>query len=58
MLHDPMCLDEATCETGFCQCDLIAKVRKAIVDGLKAGLPPSDTRDGAVAIARFATSAI
>ena len=27
MTHDPMCLDEVTCETGCCQCDLIAKVR-------------------------------
>ena len=27
MTHDPMCLDEVTCETGCCQCDLISKVR-------------------------------
>ena len=43
-----------------CQCDLIAKVRadtrRAIVDGLKAALPESDTRDSAVTIATFATS--
>ena len=43
-----------------CQCDLIAKARadtrRAIVDGLKAALPESDTRDSAVTIATFATS--
>jgi hypothetical protein len=52
-----MCLDEVTCETGCCQCALIAKVRQAIVDGLKTALPKSDTRDSAVAIATFAVSA-
>jgi hypothetical protein len=57
MTHDPMCLDEVTCETGCCQCALIAKVRQAIVDGLKTALPESDTRDAAVSIATFATSA-
>ena len=49
------------CQTDFdCRCDLIALVRadtrEGIVDGLKVGLPESDTRDSAVAIATFAVS--
>ena len=70
MTHDPQCpriqhalehwlsdCDSPECDGITCQCALIAKVRKAIVDGLKAGLPESDTRDSAVAIATFAVSA-
>ena len=50
------CAGNAECEEITCQCDLIAEVRAAIVDGLKKGLPESPTRDSAVAIATFATS--
>ena len=57
--HDPLCKGD---EIEYaCMCPLIARVRaetrRAIVDGLKAALPESDTRDSAVAIAMFAVSA-
>jgi hypothetical protein len=63
MDHDPLCPAPRDWWR-TCVCDLLeqaraderAKVRKAIVDGLKVGLPPSDTRDAAVSIATFAVS--
>ena len=56
MGHDPQCQYDQI--EYACMCPLIARVRaetrRAIVDGLKTGLPKSDTRDSAVAIAMFA----
>jgi hypothetical protein len=61
MTHDPLCrIDRCSCVVMCvcdCQCVVIDKVRQAIVEGLKIGLPESDTRDAAVSIATFATSA-
>ncbi len=59
MTHDPLChnpepMPEGT-SCGWCW--MINRVRQAIIDGLKAGLPESDTRDSAVAIAKFAAAA-
>jgi hypothetical protein len=58
MIHDPLCHNPEPLPEGMAcgWCYQTAKVRKAIVDGLKVGLPPSDTRDAAVSIATFAVS--
>jgi hypothetical protein len=60
MIHDPLCHNPEPMPDGMAcgWCWMIKRVRRAIIDGLKAGLPESDTRDSAVAIATFAASAI
>jgi hypothetical protein len=59
MRHDPLCHNPEPLPDGMAcgWCYQTAKVRQAIVDGLKVGLPPSDTRDAAVTIAAFTSSA-
>ena len=39
-----------------CHCTAVVKTRVAVADALKKVLPPSRTRDDAVAIATFATT--
>mgnify|MGYP006921354525 CR=1 FL=1 len=55
--HDPMCHNPEDLPEGHScgWCYIIAKVRRAIADGLKTALEPSEARDAAVTIALFAT---